>query len=327
MQPGPPRRRGPDVGHPSSIGARAADSRGNTGMDSGGPTRVPGYITFMRMMAIALKVIGMLAAAYLVVVAVAWAMQTRMVFPAPRGPLPSPASRGFPDGERIAVTTSDGVRLFGWYLPPNPAPLPGATAPGLIWFYGNMETVEGIAPMILALRPDGVAVLILDYRGYGQSDGKPSEAGVYRDGEAAWEALTSRPEIDAGRVAVYGRSVGSTIAIHVAVHRPVRAVILDSPFSTGRAMAAYHYWWLPTSLMRMSLDNIGQARKLTQPLMVFHGGEDRIVPIQMGRAVAQAGRAEDLVVIPGAGHNDTFTIGGELYREKFNEFLAAHLTH
>lgn len=273
-----------------------------------------------------LKVLAAVAAAYLVISLLAWKFQSRIVFPGPRALLPSPATLGFPHGEQITITTADSVNLFGWYLPPDPPPPAGSKAPGLLWFYGNMETIADIAPIIRAFRPDGVGMLVVDYRGYGQSEGTPTEAGVYQDGEAAWEALTSRPEIDATRIAVYGRSIGSAIALHVAVARPVRAVVLDSPFTTGRAMAQQHYWWLPTALLRMSLDNIGRAGKLSQPLLVFHGQEDRIVPIEMGRAIAQAGRAEDFVAIAGAGHNDMFTVGGERYRARFVDFLNAHLT-
>jgi pimeloyl-ACP methyl ester carboxylesterase len=262
---------------------------------------------------------------YLVVAGMAWRYQDRMVFPAPRGPLPHPTSLGISDGERVTVRTSDGVALQGWYLPPNPAPVQGTAAPGLIWFYGNMETIEGIAPALQHFRPPGIAVLALDYRGYGSSGGEPTEQGVYLDAEAAWSYLVGRSAIDSTRIAVYGRSVGSAVALHLATERPVRAVILDSPFTSGRDMADVHYRFLPRSLLRLSLDNIGRAERLTVPLLVFHGTEDRIAPVEMGRAVARAGRAEAFIEIPGAGHNDTYGVGGAMYVSRFHEFLQAHL--
>src|SRR5207249_1721935 len=97
---------------------------------------------------------------------------------------------------------------YGWYLPPAPAPPAGAKAPGLVWFYGNAETVTALAPVIRSLRPPGTALLILDYRGYGESGSMTTEPGLYRDAEAAWEYLAHRPEVDSARIGAYGRSVG-----------------------------------------------------------------------------------------------------------------------
>ncbi len=280
-------------------------------------------------MSLALKVIGVLAAiallVYLVSAIMAWRYQDRMAFPAPRSALPQPASLGIPNGERISIVTSDGVNLQGWYLAPDPPAAAGTTAPGLIWFYGNMETIEGIAPILMRFRPQGIAMLVLDYRGYGASAGVPSEEGVYRDADGAWEYLTSRPEIDSTRIAVYGRSIGSAVALYLATERPVRAVILDSPFTSGREMAEQHYSFFPTSLVRLSLDNLSRAERLTVPTIVFHGSEDRIAPIEMGRAVARAARADTLIEIPGAGHNDTYAVGGIMYLQRFQEFLDANL--
>jgi pimeloyl-ACP methyl ester carboxylesterase len=188
-----------------------------------------------------------------------------------------------------------------------------------------METVEGIAPVLLRFRPPDMGLLVLDYRGYGTSDGTPTEDGVYLDVEAAWDYLTGRPEIDSTRIAVFGRSIGSAVALHLATERPVRAVVLDSPLSSGREMARRHYRFMPTMLTRLSLDNLDRAGQLTVPLLVFHGTDDWIATIDMGRRVAEAGRAEECVEIEGAGHNDTFTLGGTAYVARFHQFLETHL--
>ncbi len=262
---------------------------------------------------------------YVLISMVAWKLQDRLAFPAPRSPLPLPVTLGFPDGVIVTVTTVDNVKLRGWYLPPNPAPEPPEAAPAVIWCYGNMETVEGIAPVLARLRPSGMGLLAMDYRGYGTNDGKPTEDRVYVDIEAAWDYLTALPEIDSTRIGVFGRSIGSAVALHLATERPVRAVVLDSPLSTGREMARRHYRFMPTKLTRLSLDNVGRARQLTVPLLVFHGTEDWIATIDMGRRVAEAGRAEEFVVIEGAGHNDTFALGGDTYVARFHEFLETHL--
>jgi pimeloyl-ACP methyl ester carboxylesterase len=263
--------------------------------------------------------------AYIAVAGFAWKFQDRMAFPGTPGALPYPSSLGIDDGQVVEVVTSDGVLLRGWYLPPNPTPAEGSTASGLIWFYGNMESIEGIAPVLREFRPPGTAVLALDYRGYGASGGTPSEAGVYLDAEAAWEFLVGQSDIDSTRIAVYGRSIGSAVALYLATERPVKAVMLDSPFTSGRDMASEHYSFFPQSLVRLSLDNLGRAERLSAPLLVFHGAQDWIAPVEMARDVAQAGRAEDLIEIEGAGHNDTYAMGGRMYLERFREFLRAHL--
>ena len=207
------------------------------------------------------------------------------------------------------------------YLPPRPAP--SQPAPGLVWFPGNAETVASLAPVVRELRPPGVGVLILDYRGYGESSGTPSEAGLYRDAEAAWGYLASRPDIDRARIAVYGRSLGTVAALDVAVTRRVRAVVLDAPFTSARDLARLHYWYLPRSLLRLDLDNLERARRLRAPLLVFHGTVDAVVPIAMGRAVAAAGHAREFVAVAGAGHNDLHEVAGDRYTGTFLRFLGS----
>lgn len=271
------------------------------------------------MLATVLEVLGGLAVAYALLVALAWIFQDRIAFPAPRARLPDLATLGL-NGERVEVTTSDGIALHGWYFPPSDAAA-GARAGGLLWFHGNMETVAGLAEVFRDVRPTNRGVLALDYRGYGESAGRPTEKGLYRDGDAAWAFLAARREIDPARIAVYGRSLGSAVALAVATTHPACAVVLDSPFTTARAMTRAHFWFLPPLLLRQRLDNLARAARLNAPLLVMHGTEDRLAPIAMGRAVAAAGRAEELFAIEGAEHNDTYARAGARYREKMQTFL------
>ena len=272
-----------------------------------------------------LKLAAGALAGYGLVVLLAWRFQERLAFPAPRGPLPEPARHGLSGGRRVTAVTSDGVTLRGWYVPPHPPPAAGARAPGLLWFTGNAETVGALAPVLRELRPPGVGVVVLDYRGYGTSDGRPTEAGIYRDAEAAWDLLLSQPEIDPARVAVYGRSLGSAPALHLAATKPVRAVVLDWPFTTAREVARVHYRFVPAFVLRLELDNLRRARSVTAPLLVLHGTADAIIPFRMGRAVAEAGSARELVAVEGAGHNDVYYAAGQRYRDKVHGFLAATL--
>jgi fermentation-respiration switch protein FrsA (DUF1100 family) len=271
------------------------------------------------------KILIIVVVAYAVIVFLAWRFQEKLAFPGARRTLPSPATAGLSEGQSVTVVTTDQIELHGWYLPPDPEPATGEKAPGLLWFYGNMETVGALGPIIRDLRPPGTGLLILDYRGYGQSEGTPTEEGLYRDAEAAWSYLTGREEIDSSSIAVYGRSLGSAVALHLAARRPVRSVVLDSPFSNAREMAAHHYRFLPQFVLRLSLDNLANAERLEAPLLIFHGSADRIVPFAMGQAVAAAGRAREFIMLEGAGHNDTYYVGGSAYRAAMHNFLTTTL--
>jgi fermentation-respiration switch protein FrsA (DUF1100 family) len=275
-------------------------------------------------MALPLKVLVLFAIGYVALVVLAWRFQERVAFPAPRGPLPEPSDRDLPDGQRVAVTTADGVQLYGWFLPPAPAPTESRGAPGVLWFYGNAETVGDLAPIVRELRPPGTALLILDYRGYGESGGRTTERGLYLDARAAWEFLVARPEVDSTRIAVYGRSLGGVPAMYLATERPVRAVVLESPFTSARAMAREHYRIVPPFVLRLSMDNLARARRLSAPLLVFHGTADRVVPFAMGKAIADAAGGE-LVTIDGADHNETYVLGGAAYRAAVHRFLETRL--
>ena len=281
-----------------------------------------GYVS--RVLASVARILLGLGVAYLVLLVLAWRFQNRMALPGARGPLVTPEQARIPDGQIVEVTTPDGEHLRGWYLPPNPRPLTGG-APGLLWYYGNMESVSGLAFLLRGFRPPGVALLILDYPGYGESSGSPSEQGLYATADAGWAYLASRPELDSTRIAVYGRSVGSVPALYAATSHPVRAVVLESPLTTAWDMARVHYPFLPRFILRLSLNNLERAGRLTAPLLVVHGDGDQIAPPWMGRAVAEAGHAREFVIIKGAGHNETYDVGGRDYREKVLAFLTETL--
>lgn len=277
----------------------------------------------MRKLLIRLAAAGMTI--YLILLVLAWRFQERLAFPGAPASLPTPQDAGFPRGERITLTARDGATVSGWYLPPEDTAW-GAPTPGLLWFHGNRENIRGIASVLRRLRPPAAGVVVIDYRGYGESHGTITESGVYDDAEAAWEYLASRSEVDATRIAVYGRSIGTAAALHVATSRPAAAVVLDSPFSSGSDMARRHYPIFPLFLRRMKLDNVAMASRLTAPLMVLHGADDYIAPVEMGRTVARAGHAAEVVIFEEAGHNDTYSRDIERYRQRMHEFLAKVFT-
>lgn len=268
------------------------------------------------------------AGVYVVLSVVLWGLQERITFPAPRAPLPDPVQTlGY--GERIELQMHDGTRLVGWYLPPEDAGRRRRTsgdlrrpAASLLWFYGNGETIGAIWPIIRDFRPPHAALLVLDYPGYGASGGRSTEAGMYEAADLAYNAMISRPDVDRHRVYVYGRSLGSAAATHTAATHEVAGLILESPFTSARGMAAQHYRIFPRFLVRLQLDNVGTIRRIHCPTLIFHGTADLLVPIRMGRDVAAAaGGPVEFVMIEGAGHNDTYDMGGRAYKEKLAAFV------
>lgn len=276
-------------------------------------------------MAIVLGIAGV----YVALSVVLWALQDQITFPAPRGPLPDPV-RTIGSGEQIELRMQDGTRLVGWYVPPedagerrrSPIGRPSAPFGALLWFYGNGETIGAIWPIIRDFRPPHAALLVVDYPGYGASGGRATEAGMYEAADLAYNALVARPEIDPHRVYVYGRSLGTAAATHVADTHEVAGLILESPFTSARGMAARHYRIFPSFLVRLQLDNIGRIRRIHCPTLIFHGTADMLVPMKMGQAVAAAaGGPVEFVMIEGAGHNDTYDLGGKAYKEKLASFV------
>src|SRR6058998_910460 len=199
-------------------------------------------------------------------------------------------------------------------------PPPPFTA--LLWFYGNGETVAAMWPIVREFQPPGTAVLVLDYPGYGGSGGRATEGALYAAADAAYATLAARPDVDPQRIYVYGRSLGSAVATYTAAHHPVAGLILESPFTNAAAMAKYHYGLLPRFLLRLSLDNVANVRRVSCPILLFHGDADRLVPTAMGMAVAAAATGPvEVVLIHGAGHNDTYDVGGRSYRDKMWQFI------
>jgi fermentation-respiration switch protein FrsA (DUF1100 family) len=279
-----------------------------------------------------LRVVLGVALGYALVVLLAWLLQERLAFPAPRAPVPDPARLGIANGERIELVSGDGTKLVGWYLGPRTTQdgqrrtttggEDTSRVPALLWFYGNGESIAGIAPVLREFQPPGTALLVVDYPGYGGSGGRATEAALYAAADAAYRALASRPGVDPRRIHVYGRSLGSAIATYTAAHHPVARVILESPFTSAAAMARHLYCFLPRFALRLSLDNVATIRRVRCPVLLLHGTDDRLVPTAMGMAVAAAAQGPvEVVLIHGAGHNDTYAVGGRDYRDKVWAFV------
>src|SRR5437762_3894415 len=269
-----------------------------------------------------LRILISLGLACLVLPLLAWRFQDRLAFPAPRASLPDPKRVGVENGEKVELVSGDGTKLVGWYLKAveggggrskaghddrasTAFHRPPPTSPALLWFYGNGETVAAIWPIVREFQPPGTALLVVDYPGYGGSGGRATEAALYAAAEAGYALLATRPGVDPHRIFVYGRSLGSAVAIYTAAHRPVAGLILESPFTSAAAMAKHHYRLVPRFLLHLSLDNLTTVKLVHCPILLFHGDADRLVPGAMGMAVAAAAPGPvEVVLLHGSGHND-----------------------
>ena len=240
----------------------------------------------------------LLAALVLGVPAWAWLTQERLIFfPQPvvsEARLPSHASP-------LTIVAGDGTRLRGWMIESAAMTAP---APVVIYFGGNAEEVSGT--LSDPRWPRGWAIAGVNYRGYGNSEGKPGEAALLSDALAIYDAVAKRGDVDARRIVVFGRSLGTAVAMHVAADRPVAGAILVSPYDSMTAIGQLHYPWLPVSLLlRHRFDAVPDARRNTMPMLTIVGGSDSIIPAERSRALFDAWAGpKSWQAVPQAGHND-----------------------
>jgi fermentation-respiration switch protein FrsA (DUF1100 family) len=226
--------------------------------------------------------------------------------------------------EDCFFTASDGARLHAWWCrPPTAAAGRGPTSDTvLLWFHGNAGNLAHRADMMLDLASIPAQVFIVDYRGYGRSEGRPNERGLSRDADAAWRFLTVERGIAADRIVLFGKSLGGAVAIDLATRVTPAGLIAQSSFTSVPAMAAHHYPFVPKFLVRTKMDNLSKIGGLDCPIMVIHSPADEVVPYDHGRRLFEAaGGDKRFFEVPHAGHNETWLVGGADYLDAIREFL------
>lgn len=241
--------------------------------------------------------------------------QRRMFLPAePDEPSTHPQAFGLPAQDHW-LTTEDDVRLHGWWIP---HPRPRAT---ILFCHGNTGNLGNYLSVFSYLRRLRVNILGFDYRGYGRSDGHPTEAGLYRDARSAWDHLGSALGIARRDILVFGHSLGGAIAIDLAAARPVSGLIVQSSFTDMRAMAR-HLFSPGHLIAKNGFRSIDKVAQLSMPKLFMHGEADTKIPLEMGRELfAAAGEPKSWLTVPGAGHNDLHRHGGPQYLRTLRSFL------
>lgn len=243
------------------------------------------------------KVVLLLVLCALVVWGTSTVLIDRMIF-FPERSMPAPP----PGVEERWIALDEGLRVHAWYAG---APATAATAPTLIWSHGNGGNIAGRADVLLALRERGLNVLAYDYRGYGKSEGQPSESGVYRDVLGAYDGERARG-VPAQRIISFGESLGGAVSIYLASQRPCAGVAVVSTFTSLRDVGRSHFGGL-AALAAGRFDSRSRIEHLAVPLLVAHGDRDEIVPFALGEQLyAAAPEPKRFLRVTGAHHNDIF---------------------
>ncbi|MGH2774610.1 MAG: alpha/beta hydrolase [Actinomycetota bacterium] len=231
--------------------------------------------------------------------------ESRFIYFPARGLTATPADARL-DFVDVNFNAEDGVRLNGWWVP---GQVNDAT---LLWFHGNAGNLSDRVALLKLLHDElDVGVFMFDYRGYGRSEGKPSEAGLYADARAALEVTRRRAGVHRGEVVLFGQSLGAAVAVELANAHPVRGVVLESAFTSIPDMARHHYAFLPVGpFLKTSFDSEARISGIDAPLLMLHGADDDIVPLDMGQKLFAAAKApKEFNAVEGAGHNDMYLQG------------------
>jgi fermentation-respiration switch protein FrsA (DUF1100 family) len=217
----------------------------------------------------------------------------------------------------ITLVTEDGVALSSWYLPPR------GSRPVVLYCHGNGGHIGYRCERLARFAREGYGVLFLEYRGYGGNPGLPCEGGLCADAAAAYDFLV-REGVPAERIALYGESLGTGVAVQLAACREVGAVILEAPFTSIAAAAQCHYPFVPCRwLVRDRFASLSAIVRVRAPKLFLHGGRDRIVPIRFGRALfAMASDPKEGWFVPQAGHGNLVAFGA---LDAVVAFLRRHL--
>jgi len=250
---------------------------------------------------------------YLVLGAVVFIFQRSLLYPIPQAHRTAPAAAEFPQAKEVILDTSDGEKVIAWHVAPKPG------KPVVLFFHGNGEVLAWNVPRFRSIVSDGTGLVALSFRGYGGSSGKPTERGLLNDGAAAYNFAASR--YAAERLVLWGYSLGTGVAVALAAEHPVGAVILEAPYTSIADAAASAFPILPARWFVLDKFRSDQRiAALKAPLLVMHGEQDSVVPIELGKRLFElAPEPKRFVTFPAGGHVNLFELGAV---ETVRDFLS-----
>jgi uncharacterized protein len=256
----------------------------------------------------------MLLIAYSIIMGAIYFKQDSMIYFPEKEILQTPQSINL-DYRKVNFQTKDNINISGWHIPASPEK-------GVLLFcHGNAGNISHVIEYIRIFHEMGFSALFFDYRGYGESDGKPSEEGTYLDAEAAWDYLVQQENLPE-KIVVYGQSLGSAIATEVTIRKNPAALIIESSFTSIPDIGAKFYPWLPVKLLsKYQYSTITKIGMIKSPKLIIHSQDDEIVPFQQGRMLYEkASQPKDFLEIRG-GHNDGFLFSSVIYKDGLMKFF------
>jgi len=237
--------------------------------------------------------------AYVLICLIMWAFQRELMY-LPTTDIQSPEAYGITGFDPLRLTSKDGTPISAWFRTAQ------AGFPTLLYFHGNGGNLASRAHYFHLLASAGFGVLALDYRGYGASEGNPSEEGFYQDARATVEYALAKAALPANQIILYGESIGTGVAVQMASEYPAAALVLHSPFTSIEDIAKDSYPWLPVHyLLKDRFDSLSKLADVSEPLLLFHGEQDTIVPVALGKELfAHAREPKEALYFPDGGHND-----------------------
>jgi uncharacterized protein len=278
----------------------------------------------MRML---LSLAIMIASAYALLAGFLFFAQSHLVYFPQTGRdfIATPEQVGLPY-ESVTLQAEDGVTLHGWLVPAQAAMGRMGTTGTVLFFHGNAGNISHRIDYLSMFHRLGYQTFIFDYRGYGQSDGSPSESGTYIDAQAAWDYLVEERGIPPGSIALFGESLGGAVAAWLAAREHPGLLVLASVFTSLPDMAAKIYPLFPVRLLsRFNYNTLEYLESVACPVFIAHSPQDEIVPFAHGRALYDAApEPKEFLELEG-GHNDGFIFMRETWVRALSEFMAHSL--
>lgn len=239
------------------------------------------------------------AASYVAILFYLYLYQRNIIY-LPERTMEGPVSYGMVGVQELRLATVDKVNIIAWYAPP-----PNADAPVIVYFHGNAGKLADRGEKLSLLQRQGLGVLAVSYRGYGGSGGSPSEEGLYEDGRAAIHYLLNQG-IAPDRIALYGESLGSGVAVQMATEFKVRALVLEAPYTSVSQRAAEIYPYIPVRwLLKDHFESLAKITHIHCPVLIFHGEKDPTIPVSHGKRLFEAAEVpKELHLFPEVGHTE-----------------------